>query len=163
MKRNIFFLPLLCLFLILCLTGCGKKDAALESYRTNMEQFFENVKILDSSINAIDPDSESATADLLYLLDAMDTSFAQMALLEVPDSFPGVEELADQASENMSQAVSYYHQAYDGEFDASAENVAYQYYERANLRFQYIASILHGDIPEEIYVDEDASEETPAE
>ncbi len=139
---------------LVSLTGCGS-DAGIETYKANMNQFFENVEIYDASINAIDPNSETATSDLLTLLDSMNTTFAQMATLEVPEGFPGVEQLADEASLYMSDAVSCYHQAYDDEYDAVMEDVAYQYYQQANLRFQYIVSILHGDIPEEIFVYED--------
>lgn len=148
---------------MLSLTGCGKKDAKIENYKANMNQFFENIKIFDSSINAIDPNSETATTELLSLLDSMNTSFSQMASLEVPESFPGVEDLATQASEYMSEAVSFYHQAYEGEYDATLEDVARQNYERANIRLQYIVSILHGDIPEEIYTYEDDQTENSAE
>lgn len=136
------------------LTGCGS-DAGLENYKANMNQFFENVEIYNNSINSIDPNSETATSDLLTLLDSMNTTFEQMASLEVPEGFPGVEQLADEASMYMSDAVSCYHQAYDAEYDSVMEDVAYQYYQQANLRFQYIVSILHGDIPEEIFVYED--------
>ena len=56
----------------------------------------------------------------------MNTSFEQMAALEVPGGFPGVDELADEASRYMSEAVSCYHQAYEGEsFDATAAEMAY--------------------------------------
>lgn len=141
--------------MLLLLTGCGK-DAELESYKANMNQFFENIKIFDSSINAIDPNSETATTDLLALLDSMNTSFSQMASLKVPDGFPGVAELALEASEYMSEAVSYYHQAYEAEpYDAALEDIARQNYDRANVRLQYIVSIIHGNIPEEIYTYED--------
>lgn len=146
---------LLCSMLLIPLSGCGK-DAELENYKANMNQFFANVQIYHDAINAIDPDSDTATTELLALLDSMDTTFAQMATLTVPDGFPGVSELAGQASEYMSEAVSYYHQAYEKEpYDPELEDVASQNYERANLRFQYIVSILHGDIPEEIYTDEE--------
>ena len=144
------------------ITCCGKDDK-IENYKANMNQFFENIRIFDSSINAIDPNSETATTELLSLLDSMNTSFSQMASLEVPESFPGVEDLATQASEYMSEAVSFYHQAYDGEYDATLEDVARQNYERANLRLQYIVSILHGDIPEEIYTYEDDQTDNPTE
>lgn len=158
MKKILHFL-LFCLMLF-TLTGCGK-DAKIENYKANMNQFFENLKIFDSSINAIDPNSDTATTELLSLLDSMNISFSQMASLEVPDSFPGVADLATQASEYMAEAVSYYHLAYDGEYDATMEDVARQNYERANLRIQYIVSILHGNIPEEIYTyeDDDTSED----
>lgn len=158
-KVNVKLL-LLAIFPLL-LTGCGKNEE-LENYKANMNQFFENIRIIDSSINAIDPNSETSTTELLSLLDSMDTSFAQMAALEVPDGFPGVDELADDASAYMSEAVSYYHQAYDGEYDAAFAEVAYQNYEQANIRFQYIVSIIHGNIPEEIftYDDTDDGEDT---
>lgn len=148
--------------LLLFLTGCNKQDPVLENYKANMNQFFENIRVFDSSIDAIDPESDTAATQLLSLLDAMDTSFAQMASLEVPESFPGVSDLAKEASSYMTEAVSYFHQAYEGEsYDATLEDVARQNYERANLRLQYIVSILHGDIPEEIisYDDEDTSSE----
>jgi hypothetical protein len=155
------FLGITCL---IGLTGCGS-DAGIENYKANMNQFFENIEIYDTSINAIDPNSETATTELLTLLDSMNTTFAQMASLEVPEGFPGVAQLADEASLYMSDAVSCYHQAYDNGYDAVMEDVAYQYYQQANIRFQYIVSILHGDIPEEIFVyeDETPAEETPAE
>lgn len=156
------FLLLISLFAAFFLTGCGK-DTELENYKANMNQFFENIRVIDSSINAIDPNSETAVSDLLSLLDSMNTSFEQMASLNVPSGFPGVEELADEASEYMAEAVSYYHQAYEGEYNANLEDAARQNYERANVRFQYIVSILHGDIPEEIYTyeeDEASSEDS---
>ncbi len=156
------FKLLLLLFLTaITLNGCGR-DTELENYKANMNQFFENIRVFHESINAIDPNSETAVSELLRLLDSMNTSFAQMASLEVPDGFPGVEQLADEASEYMNTAVSYYHQAYDGEYNANLEDAARQNYERANVRFQYIVSILHGNIPEEIYTDEDeAASENP--
>ena len=146
---------------LLMLGGCGNKEA-LDTYKANMNQFFENIKAFDASINAIDPESATAVSELLTLLDSMDRSFAQMASLEVPDGFPGVEQLADEASEYMSEAVSYYHQAFEGEaYDPSLADVAKQNYDRANLRIQYIVSILHGDIPEEIYTYEDTDNFEP--
>lgn len=154
--KKLLNLTLITLLLFL-LTGCGK-NTELENYKANMNQFFENVKIFDASINAIDPNSETAVSELLALLDSMNTSFAQMASLEVPEGFPGVDQLADEASSYMAEAVSYFHQAYDGEYNPSLEDVARQNYERANVRLQYILSILHGDIPEEIYSTEEETE-----
>ena len=49
----------------------------------------------------------------------------------------------------MRQAVALYHDAYEAEvFDEVTAQVARQYYDRANLRIQYIIMILHGEIPE---------------
>lgn len=163
-KKTGALLLLAVLFLTAFLSGCGKNDPALENYKANMTQFFENMKVFDSSINAIDPSSDTAPAQLLALLDNMNTSFEQMASLEVPEDFPGVAELATQASENMSQAVYYYHQAFDGDtYNANMADAAKQYYDRANLRVQYIISILHGNIPEEIYsYDDDITSGDPS-
>ncbi len=169
LKKSGFLYLSACLLLAGTLSGCGS-NAELENYKANMNQFFENVKVFDSSINAIqNPESDQAVTELLALLDSMDTSFQQMASLEVPDCFPGVDELADDASMYMSEAVSYYHMAYEGgDFDASLEDAARQNYVIANTRLQYIVSILHGDIPEEIFTYEDTDEnndntETPEE
>ncbi len=158
-KAILLTIGLICTFL---LTGC-KSDPELDTYKANMNQFFENIKTFDASINAIDPDSETAVTDLLAILDTMNTNFEQMASLTVPEGFPGVEELADEASSYMMEAVYYYHQAFGSEtFDANLADVAKQNYDRANLRIQYIVSILHGDIPEEIYTYEDDSENSDA-
>ena len=149
------------------LSACGKNQE-IEVYKANMTQFFENIQTIDSAINQLDPESETVSADLLSLLDSLDKSFQQMASREVPDGFPGVAELSQDASKYMSEAVSYYHQAYDsGEYDKTSADIAYQNYEIANKRFQYIVQILHGDIPEEIFTyeddSEDVSEDTSAE
>lgn len=145
--------------LIITFAACGQ-NAELETYKTNMNQFFENMKVFDSSINGINPESETAPAELLSLLDSMEKSFTQMASLEVPEGFPGVEQLADEASEYMTEAVSCYHQAFDGDtYDSVMADVAKQNYDRANLRIQYILSILHGDIPEEIYTNDESADD----
>ena len=142
----------------LYLIGCGS-NAELDAYKANMNQFFENIQAFDSAINSIDPESETAVTDLLSLLDSMDTNFQQMASLSVPEGFPGVEGLADEASDYMTEAVSYYHQAFEAEpFDTVLADVAKQNYDRANLRIQYIVSILHGDLPEEMYTYEDEAD-----
>lgn len=154
-KRFLFSVLLLTLFL----TGCGK-DKAVETYRANMTQFFENVQTINDAINQLDPNDENVGDQLLPLLDSLDKSFSQMASLEVPDGFPGVKDLATDASKYMTEAVSYYHQAYSGEeYDKTSADIAYQNYQFANKRLQYIVQILHGDIPEEIFTyDEDGSD-----
>ncbi len=153
-KRFLF----LVLLLTLVLTGCGK-DKAVENYRANMTQFFENIQTINDAINQLDPNDENVGDQLLPLLDSLDKSFSQMASLEVPDGFPGVADLAADASKYMTEAVSCYHQAYSGEeYDKTSADIAYQNYQFANKRLQYIVQILHGDIPEEIFTyDEDDS------
>ena len=136
-----------CLIPALLLTGCKEREE-LAAYRADMEQFYENVKSFDSSINALDTQSETAVAELLALLDSMAQSFSWMADLEVPEDFPGVEQLADEAGEYMTQAVTYYHQAFGAEYDPALADTAKQHYDLANERIQYILSILRGDAPD---------------
>ncbi len=72
-----------------------------------------------------------------------------MAGLEVPNQFSAVESLADEADENMKEAVALFHAAYEGDtFDEPSEQAAREYYDRTNIRLQYIITILHGEIPE---------------
>ena len=143
-------------FKILCITylsalfliGCGK-DEALEEYQANMETFFNDIAEINDNMNAIDVTGEGYIDELLGYLDTLDEKVAWMAELEVPEEFSAVDSLADQASENMSQAVSYYHLAYEGEeYNVDMESAASEYYDRANTIIQYIITILHGEIPE---------------
>lgn len=156
-KRNQFQNKLLLLFVlfsgIICWgTGCGNKgnETGMETYKQNMEQFFSNIAYLNDSINAIDPNSETAAEELLSFLDQAVVSFAQMAELPVPEVFTPITELADEADAYMTEAVNLYHQFYEADepdeniFDAAQENNA-----RANLRLHYIVAILRGENPAE--------------
>lgn len=138
-------LGLLC---TLFLMGCGE-DEALDAYQADMETFFGHIAEFDENMNAIDVGQEDYVAQLLEYLDALDAEVAWMAELEVPEQFSVVDNLADEASENMRQSVSYFHMAYEGEeFNPNYEEAAREYYERANVRLQYIVMLLHGEIPE---------------
>lgn len=138
----------LCLLCALFLAGCGE-DEALDAYQADMEMFFEHVAEFDENMNAIDVGQEDYVAQLLDYLDALDAEVAWMAELEVPEQFSIVDNLADEASENMRQAVSYFHMAYEAEeFNPNYEEAAREYYKRANIRIQYIIMLLHGEIPE---------------
>ena len=143
-------LKALCLGLLCAclLTGC-KKDESLNEYQDNMEVFFNHLAEFNDEMNEVDVDAEDAVAQMLDYLDRLDEEFAWMAGLEVPKEFSAAESLADEASENMSQAAALFHTAYEGEaFDAAIEEAAREYYNRANIRIQYIITILHGEIPE---------------
>lgn len=136
------------LFCFLLLAGCGK-DEVLDEYQTNMETFFEHVAELNDNMNDIDVSKQDYVEQLLGYLDDLDTEITWMAELEVPEQFSAVESLADEAAENMTQAVSLYHLAYEGEqYDENMQQAAKEYYDRANTRIQYILMILHGEIPE---------------
>ena len=131
------------------LCGCGKltDSKALDEYKTSMEEFYSKLSYYDSSINAIDPDSDSAGAELLGYLDEMNQSYAAMAALEVPEEFSGIADIAVEASDYMQKADEFYHQAYDNTFDSDSEALAQQYYERANSRAFVILQVLHGEVP----------------
>lgn len=152
--KTINKLVILCAGLLcgLWLTGCGE-DEALTAYQEDMNTFFEHIAEIDDGMNAIalDVSADAATKQqrLLSYLDQLQEEIAWMAELETPDQFSVVDSLADEADENMKQAVALYHNAYEAEeFDEVTAQVARQYYDRANLRIQYIIMILHGEIPE---------------
>lgn len=132
----------------LWLTGCGE-DEQLAAYQEDMNTFFEHIAEYNDGMNAIDASADDATEQLLSYLDQLQAEITWMAELETPDQFSAIDSLADEADENMQQAVALYHNAYEAEvFDDVTAQVARQYYDRANLRIQYIIMILHGEIPE---------------
>ena len=112
-KSNI---PKVSVFIILCglLSACGntKTDPALEKYRSDMSSFSSTVSSLGQAINAIDPNSPTASADLLNDLDQMNTAFRNMAALTIPDEYSDVATLVYEASAYMNDAASLYHDAY---------------------------------------------------
>lgn len=147
-------LMILCVVL-LCgsfLSGCGE-DETLTAYQEDMNTFFEHIADIDDGMNAIANDASTDDATkrkrLLSYLDQFQAEVTWMAELETPDQFSAADSLADEADENMRQAVELYHRAYEAEvYDEAAAQAAREYYDRANLRIQYIIMILHGEIPE---------------
>lgn len=138
----------ICLFLALFFTACGE-DEALNAYLEDMNTFFSRAAEYNENMNAIDRDSDTALPELLGYLDALEEDIAWMAELEVPEQFSAAESLADEAAENMKQAVELFHKACEGEkFDDATAQAAIEYYNRTNIRIRYIITILHGEIPE---------------
>lgn len=137
-----------CLLFAFLLTACGT-DEELASYQEDMNTFFERAAEYNDKMNGIDQNSDTAVIELLGYLDAFAEDIEWMADLEVPDQFSAVESLADEADENMKEAVALYHTAYEGEiYDEGSAQAAREYYDRTNIRIQYIITILHGEIPE---------------
>lgn len=149
----------ICLFLVLFFTACGE-DETLNAYLEDMNTFFSRMAEYNEKINGIDRDSETALPELLGYLDELEEDIAWMADLEVPEQFSAAESLADEAAENMKQAVELFHKACEGEqFDDATAQAAIEYYNRTNIRIKYIITILHGEIPEGegvIYTEENA-------
>lgn len=144
--KAIYVCTVVC-FSALLLVGCGSKSSNLETYKTNMNAFFDAVSDYNDAINEIDPNSETATKDLLSDLDGMNAEFQKMASYPIPDEFSSLGDLAKESASYMSQAVAAYHQAYDGAFNKDSADLAVQYYERANNRVHYMIMILHGEVP----------------
>ena len=142
MRKQALSLILSVLLTALLLTGCGSEAVdELSTYQASMDTFCENISYLNDQINALDGTGESDVETLLGHLDTLDEQFAQMAELTVPDKFATIDNLADEASENMSMAVSYYHEAYDsGTYNPTYGDAAYEYYTRANVR---LLSLIH--------------------
>ena len=144
-KIVILCVVLLCGILI---TACGQ-DEELTAYQEDMNTFFEHIASYHEGMNAIDASAPDAKDQLLSYLDQLQAEFTWMAELTVPDAFSAVDSRADEADENMQQAVALYHSAYETDvFDEPTAQAAREYYDRANIRIQYIISILHGEIPE---------------
>jgi len=149
--KKLYISVILCLILFFSLAGCGS-DNYLDEYKAKMENFFEQLNDYDNAINSLDPYSASAVSDLLFYLDGVADAIREMASYDVPDVFYGVDELARQANEYMAEAVSLYNEAFLAfEYNDNIAAAASENYERANLRLRYIAEILRGDIPEEIF------------
>lgn len=139
---------LVTLLFVFLLTACGENEE-LTAYQEDMNTFFERAGEYNEKMNAIDRESDTAVIELLGYLDAFAEDIQWMAELEVPEQFSAVESLADEADENMKEAVALFHAAYDGEsYDEGSEQAALEYYDRTNIRIQYIITILHGEIPE---------------
>ncbi|MCI9337272.1 MAG: hypothetical protein HFH93_07000 [Lachnospiraceae bacterium] len=129
------------------LTACGE-DSELARFKKSIDDFCTRISEIDSSINQIDAQSDDATAQLLANLDDLDSAFRHFAQLDFPQEFDYLENLADESSEYMTEAVKSYHDAYGGEsYDENTAEYAKQNYSRAYKRIQIIISFLHGEEP----------------
>lgn len=135
----------------LLLSGCSSSDSEKElaAFSQSITNFSTYLDTMDEKISGIDYEKESACDDLLSYLDEMDSAFNKLADMNVPDQYASIAPLADEASDNMSQAVALYHSAIESDsFNEDDAAIAYQYYVRAMTRISYIGTILQGEIPE---------------
>ena len=140
---------------VLCLTACGhtNEEKELADFSSSISSFTASIQDANQQINELDVNDANASQELLSILDGLDEKFKELADLSVPEQYQSIETLADEASKNMTNAVSYFHSAYEGEaFDEQDADVAYQYYTRAMVRIEYIGYVLVGDIPENDHV-----------
>lgn len=140
---------------VLCLTACGhtNEEKELADFSSSISSFTASIQDANQQINELDVNDANASQELLSILDGLDEKFKELADLSVPEQYQSIETLADEASENMTNVVSYFHSAYEGEaFDEQDADVAYQYYTRAMVRIEYIGYVLVGEIPENDHV-----------
>lgn len=133
----------------LLLTGCGE-DPALTQFRKSMDDFCTKISEIDTSINNIDAQSDGAADELLSYLDELDLVFQSFARLDFPEEFDYLENLAQESSQYMTEAVSSYHNAYsNGSYNEYMADYAGENYARAYKRIQIILAFLHGEQPED--------------
>jgi hypothetical protein len=146
-KKVHIFLSIL--FLLPILTSC-KQDEELVVFRNKVDTFCVDISNIDTAINDIDPNSETAIDELLGYLDELDLTFQQFAAITFPDEFDYLQELAVESSQNMTDAVNSYHEAYsNGSYNEYTAAYAQEYYSRAYKRIQIIITFLHGEEPDD--------------
>ena len=139
------------------LSGCtdsSEEEKTLASFSSSVADFTDYIQEADGKINNLDVTKKESADELRELLDDMDAKFAEFANTQMPAQYENVKDLAVQASEEMSLAVSHYHTAYESEpFHESYADAAYQCYERSYECVQLMGYLLAGEkIPENDHV-----------
>lgn len=130
-------------------TACGE-DPELTQFRNSIENFCTEISQIDTAINGIDASSDGAVTELLSCLNDLDAAFQEFAELDFPEEFDYLEEIADQAGDYMTTAVSSYHEAYGETYNEYTAAYASENYSRAYKRIQIIITFLHGETPEDV-------------
>jgi len=140
------FIIMLISVLLPVLTSCGNIPSQETSiYQNDMTDFTNKIIDIGNHINQIDADSDSAVSDLLSYYDEMDAAFFSLTEMNIPEEYSDAEILAERASKYMTQAVFYYHTAFEAEtLDDMALETANTYYEQAITYVNYIGEVLLG-------------------
>lgn len=144
--KKLAYIFLLCI----TLTGCGSSTATNSKFASELDTFCNNISDIDASINSItnvtgdEAGLAAATSDLLYNLDMLDDEFKKLASIDFPEEYDYLEEIATEASDYMTEAVTAYHTAYEDNYTESMEDYAKENYSRAYKRVQYILNSIHG-------------------
>lgn len=144
--KKIFLLALCCLLF----TGCGKSTTENTKFKNEFNTFCTNVSEIDEAINKLEnvqadeAGLKEATDTLMYYLDMLDDEFKKLSNIDFPEEYDGLETLADEASEYMTEAVRSYHIVYEEEYSESMEEYANNNYSRAYKRVQYMVNTLNG-------------------
>ena len=149
MSKKLILISISTILFLLC--GCGN-NTALTKFKSEIDVFCTNVSTLDNSMNKVDASTNNAKNELLAYLDQLDTQFIQFSELDFPKEFDYLEHLADEASQYMTEAVIYYHKAFEAKngYDESFVEYAFENYSRALKRVQIIITFLHGEKPENV-------------
>ena len=145
---------------VLGLSGCGNtsdEEKTLAVFSSSIADFKDYIQEADERINGLDVNQQESASELLEILDSMETEFAEFAELsraQAPNQYESISRLAEQASSDITMAVSYYHTAYESEeFDKNYADAAYQHYTYSMEAVKYIGMLLKGeDIPENDHV-----------
>lgn len=151
--KNKFLKPQLLITAILTaalLTACGE-DPKVAGFRKNIDEFCDKLAEIDSAMNNIDAEADTAVDEFLGYLDDLDIVFQSFARLDFPEEFDYLEATADEASEYMTTAASSYKEAYsNGSYNEYTADYAYENYARAYRRVQIIISFLRGETPDDV-------------
>jgi len=149
------------LFGAVSLSSCGnttsEEEKALAVFSTSIATFKDSIEEADEKINSLDASKQESVMELLEILDDLDMEFMEFAQLskeQAPNQYESIPQLAEQASTDMTTAVSYYHTAYESEeFNQDYADAAYQHYAYSMEMIQYIGMLLKGEeIPENDHV-----------
>lgn len=144
-KYSVISVLLLSMFVF---SGCGEKEE-LTVFKEEMDHFYTEVFNIEADMDEITEEDEDSLSSLLASLEEMSVQFEKLAELEVPEEFISVEELAEDASDYMNEAVRLYGEAYEEDYVSdSLIQAAVENYDSAMKRINYIAILLQGEIPE---------------
>lgn len=99
---------------LMMLVGCGKKSPEEVLY-SRLNDFYENVDAITTTINSIDPNAANAKADMLQNIDAMNNEFSSLQDLEIPSKYSEAAPQIAAAIVNMNESNHLYHQAFESE------------------------------------------------
>lgn len=147
MKKKLL-LVLTALSLAFSMTACGE-DPELAKFKAEMESFCDAIADIHEGINSIDVTSEGYREELLEYLDRAEDEFTKLANTSIPEEFSYISDLVQGASEDMTTAVSQFHEAFGVDsFNEYTFDYANEYYQRAYKRLTYIITLLHGEVPD---------------
>ncbi len=148
LKYNFLKLLLPCVMIATLLTGCGGTQD-LSKFKKNMDDMCAKISEIDVAINNIDPNKTTAPDELLSYLADLEVVFTSFGEMDFPSQFDYLEEMADEASTYMAEAVKSYKDAYsNGSYNEYIAEYAGKNYERAYKRLQIVLAFMHGEEPD---------------